>query len=392
MARASRPWAERFYPFRITLGEVFTLVGFGSCCGLESPRAAETEFPGGSTGHAFNRLRLMQNLSPSFRMWLPTTLLFLGLWSARSAETDQQGAGLPEAAFAGRWDLTIQDADHKELPSWLELVPDHGVWKASFVGRWGNARALSKVMIHGKRIEFISPKEEEGSTNDLEFSGKISDTSLTGGSLSGSAQGPNGVKWTWAGKRAPVLKPSANKGWGKPVTLFNGRDFAGWTFDNPAKASGWVVEKGCLVNKSAGSNIATDGTFQDFKLHIEVNCPRNANSGIYLRGRYEVQVEDDSILEPTSHHMGAVYGFLAPVPEQPRRPGTWQTFDITLVGRFVTVVQNGQTIIDNREIPGITGGAINSHEELPGPIYLQGDHGGIAFRNIVLIPGSDAHP
>jgi hypothetical protein len=84
--------------------------------------------------------------------------------------------------------------------------------------------------------------------------------------------------------------------------------------------------------------------------------------------------------------MSAVYGFLAPVPEQPRQPGIWQTFDITLLGRFVTVVQNAQTIIDNQEIPGITGGAIDSHEELPGPIYLQGDHGGIAYRNIVLTP------
>jgi hypothetical protein len=185
-----------------------------------------------------------------------------------------------------------------------------------------------------------------------------------------------------------VLKPPANLTWGAPITLFNGRDFGGWTFDNPAKASSWVVEEGCLVNKSAGSNIATERSFQDFKLHIEVNCPSNANSGVYLRGRYEVQIEDDSIQEPPSHHMGAIYGFLAPVPEQPRRSGVWQTFDITLVGRLVTVVQNGQTIINQQEIPGITGGAINSHEESPGPIYLQGDHGGIAYRKIVLTPAT----
>jgi hypothetical protein len=101
-----------------------------------------------------------------------------------------------------------------------------------------------------------------------------------------------------------------------------------------------------------------------------------------------VQVEDDSIQEPPSHHMGAVYGFLAPDPEQPRRPGVWQTFDITLFGRWVTVLQNGQTIIGNKEIPGITGGALDSHEELPGPIYLQGDHGGIAYRNIILTPAA----
>jgi hypothetical protein len=286
-----------------------------------------------------------------------------------------------QESMAGRWDLTIREADGKQLPSWLELVQRNGTSNASFVGRWGNARPLSKVTIQDDQIQFISPREEEGSKNDLVFDGKFAD-----GRLSGTAKGPNGAAWSWTGQHAPALPPPKEHKWSKPVSLFNGRDFSGWSFDNPAKASSWVVEGGSLVNKSAGSNIATEQRFQNFKLHIEVNCPTNANSGIYLRGRYEVQVEDDSIQEPPSHHMGAVYGFLAPVPEQPRRPGVWQSFDITLLGRFVTVVQNGHTVINNQEIPGITGGALDSHEELPGPIYLQGDHGGIAYRNMVLTP------
>jgi hypothetical protein len=286
--------------------------------------------------------------------------------------------------FAGRWDLTIKEADGKDMPSWLELKREGGNWTARFTGRWGNARSLPKVTVGGQRIEFVSPKEEEGSKNDLVFEGKLND-----GTLAGTAKGPNGANWTWSGRRAPSLQRRSNVNWARPITLFNGHDFSGWTFDNPAKASSWKVENSCLVNKSAGSNIATKDTFKDFKLHVEVNCPAKANSGIYLRGRYEVQVEDDSIEEPPSHHMGAIYGFLAPVPEQPRRPGVWQTFDITLVGRFVTVVQNGQTIINSQEIPGLTGGAIDSDESSPGPIYLQGDHGGIAYRNIVLTPASD---
>jgi hypothetical protein len=297
-----------------------------------------------------------------------------------SADEKSRGS---DGAFAGRWDLTITEPDNKQLPSWLEVTAGPGDWTARFVGRWGHARRLPKVVIKGDEIQFVSPREEEGSKNDLVFDGK-----LAGDKLSGKAEGPNGVSWTWTGKRAPALVPPAGLKWGEPITLFNGRDFTGWTFDRPSKAAGWVVEKGCMVNRSTGSNIATERKVQDFKLHIEVNCPSNANSGIYLRGRYEVQVEDDSIEEPPNHHMGAVYGFLAPTPEQPRRPGVWQTFDITLVGRFVTVVQNGQTIIDRQEIPGITGGAFDSHEELPGPIYLQGDHGGIAFRNLVLTPAT----
>jgi hypothetical protein len=310
--------------------------------------------------------------------WAPL-LLWCGLFVVQS---------IAEAAFTdgfvGRWDLTIRGVDQKPLPSWLELKRDAGTLRATFVGRWGNARPLPTVAVQGDQIRFVSPKQEEDSTNDLVFEGKLVAENLTG-----SADGPNGTAWSWTGKRAPALKRSANVKWGEPSKLFNGTNFSGWTFDNPAKSSSWVVDKGCLVNRSAGSNIATEGRFQDFKLHIEVNCPTKANSGIYLRGRYEVQVEDDSLQEPPSHHMGAVYGFLAPTPEQPRRPGVWQSFEITLVGRYVTVAQNGQTIIDNKEIPGITGGAVDSHEELPGPIYLQGDHGGIAYRNIVLTPAVD---
>jgi hypothetical protein len=298
-----------------------------------------------------------------------------------SAVASALAADKSEKAFVGRWDLTIKDANGKELPSWLEVSQEYENLRARFVGRWGHARFLPTVTVTGKAIHFVSPNDEEGSKTDLVFDGK-----LEGKTLTGTAQGPDGTPWTWTGKRAPALKPQIHVLWGEPITLFNGRDHLGWYFDNPEKASSWRVENGCLVNKEAGSNIATERKFTDFKLHIELNCPSNANSGIYLRGRYEVQVEDDSFDEPPSHRMGAIYGFLDPNPQQPRRADEWQTFDITLVGRYVTVVQNGQTIISNQEIPGITGGAFDSHEELPGPIYLQGDHGGIAYRNIVLTP------
>ncbi len=307
--------------------------------------------------------------------------VLLSLVLALVAAANPGDATASDDSLAGRWDLTISTPNTRPLPSWIELSFANGVWKANFVGRWGNARPLQKVTADGGLLRFVSPKEEEDSRNDLAFEGK-----LVAGILTGVAQGPDGVAWAWVGRRAPALKPPSQMEWGKPIQLFGGHNLEGWTFDNPSRASSWVVESGSLVNKGAGSNIATREHFQNFKLHVEVNCPTNANSGIYLRGRYEVQVEDDSLSEPPSHHMGAVYGFLAPVPEQPRRPGVWQTFDITLVGRYVTVVQNGQTIIQDKEIPGITGGALDSDEGSPGPIYLQGDHGGIAYRNIIITP------
>jgi hypothetical protein len=141
-----------------------------------------------------------------------------------------------------------------------------------------------------------------------------------------------------------------------------------------------------LRNTGRGSNLATEQRFNDFKLHIEFKCPPGCNSGIYLLGRYEVQIEDDEAKSPPTSWMGGVYGFLAPEVEMPRRPGEWQSFDIILRGRWVTIVQNGQTIVRGREIPGITGGALDSDEGQPGPIYLQGDHGGLEFRNIVITP------
>ena len=182
------------------------------------------------------------------------------------------------------------------------------------------------------------------------------------------------------------MKRTGTPKWGKPITLFDGKDFTGWRFSSPRHAN-WTVEDGTLVNNGHGAEIITTSKFEDLKLHLEFNCGENANSGVYLRGRYELQIETDSAEEPPSHHTGGIYGFLDPTPELPRQAGVWQTYEITLIGRTVTVVQNGQTVIDHKEIPGITGGALDSHEELPGPIYLQGsEKGRVAFRNIVTIP------
>jgi len=288
-------------------------------------------------------------------------------------------AGASDKAYLGPWDLTLKSPG-RDYPSWLELREENGRLSAEFVGRWGNARPLPKAELSNGRLTFVSPKEEEGSQADLVFEG-----TLTGNELSGMVNGPDGKTWQWTGQRAPALKRTHPPKWGKPVPLFNGKDLTGWHMSeaNPEKV--WKVENGELISPGNGPELINDSKFEDFKLHVEFNCGENSNSGVYLRGRYEVQIETDSIQEPTSHHMGGVYGFLAPTPELPRKPGIWQTYDITLVGRMVTVRQNGQTIINNQEIPGITGGALDSHEGLPGPIYLQGsEKGHVAFRSIVL--------
>jgi hypothetical protein len=282
--------------------------------------------------------------------------------------------------FLGRWDLTLKAPDH-DYPSWLELEEEGGQLKAQMVGRWGNARPLPKAVLSDGQLTFVSPKEEEDSKTDLVFQGK-----LTGKTLSGTVNGPDGKTWQWVGVKAPALLKTGAPAWGEPVRLFNGKDLTGWTMSGSGPQV-WSVHDGTIVTPGHGSELVSNAKFQDFKLHIEFNCGTDSNSGVYLRGRYEVQIETESQAEPPSHHTGGVYGFLAPSPELPRSPDVWQTFDITLIGRRVTVVQNGTTIIDNQEIPGITGGAVDSHEAAPGPIYLQGsEKGHVAFRNIVITP------
>ena len=280
----------------------------------------------------------------------------------------------------GRWDLTLKAPDG-EHPSWLEVQQQDGQLKARFTGRWGNARPLPKVDVSGNHITFVSPKEEEDSKTDLVFQGE-----LKGQSLAGTVNAPDGTTWQWTGMRAPALDKKGEPTWGSPIHLFNGKDLSGWRQSKPGPPD-WTVKDGTLVTPGNGPELINDQKFQDFKLHIEFNCGKDSNSGVYLRGRYETQVETESQGEPPSHHTGGIYGFLAPTPEQPRTPDTWQTFDITLIGRRVTVVLNGKTVIDNQEIPGLTGGALDSHEGQPGPIYLQGsEKGHVAYRNIVLTP------
>jgi hypothetical protein len=332
------------------------------------------------------------NLSSTSIMRLQTiffrTVVFFSILSASAfaqtaASTAKKSAGSDASVqpFLGRWDLTLK-APEREYPSWIEIQQENGDLKAQFVSRWGNARPLPEITITNGHLRFVSPKAEEERKDDMVFEG-----TMKGHTLSGTTTGQDGTPWTWTGQRAPSLKRAGAPKWGKPIQLFNGKDLTGWKPDKPNPASEWKVIDGNLVSPGHGPELINNSKFEDFKLHIEFNCGEKANSGVYLRGRYEVQIETNSEQEPPSHHTGGVYGFIAPSPELPRKAGEWQTFDITLVGRTVTVVQNGQNIIDHKEIPGITGGALDSHEGLPGPIYLQGSEDGhITFRNIVITP------
>jgi len=279
--------------------------------------------------------------------------------------------------FAGRWDLTIV-TPKDTYPSWMEFRARGGEPAVRVVGRVASVHPATDVKVDGNRLTFAT-KEWFAGDKDVTWEFNAED-----GKLTGTQKRPD-VEGKITGVHAPALNRKAPEAWSDPEPLFNGKDLTGWKPDNPSK-NHWKAINGELVNESAGANIRTDRTLDDFKLHIEYNCPDKGNSGVYLRGRYEIQVEyEPGGTEDKFHAMGSIYGFLAPMKDLPRKPGEWESYDVTLVGRRVTVVRNDVVTIDNQEIPGITGGAIDSREEAPGPLLIQGDHtGGMKYRNIQI--------
>jgi hypothetical protein len=306
--------------------------------------------------------------------------LFPGPSPCADAEAARPPAQTPASApIIGRWDLTVQ-GPKGAYPSWIEVtLSGTRTLVGRFVGGGGSARPISRVDFNNGSLHFAIPPQWEKDTSDL-----VVDAVLTGDVLDGTLVTPAGERQRFTGRRAPSLRRGTAPTWGEPASIFNGTDLTGWT--TFGGASQWTAEAGILKNAKSGANLMTTAKFTDFKLHVEVNCPKGSNSGIYLRGRYEVQVEDATDAEPRSVDMGAIYGFLVPNENASKGPGAWQTFDITLVGRRVSVVLNGKTIICDQTIPGITGGALDSDEEAPGPIYLQGDHGPVQYRNLLITP------
>ena len=279
----------------------------------------------------------------------------------------------------GRWDLTV-DLGNKLVPSWLEVkLSGMKTLVGYFVADGGSARPISKVNFNDGKISFSIPPQWDESDKDMVFEAVLKGDKLTGTIISSKGQ-----RQTLVGERAPLLKRTTAVTWGEPIKIFNGLNLDGWHASK--KKNQWVAENGIMKCPQSGANIITDQTFNDFKLHIEFRYPEGSNSGVYLRGRYEIQVEDNRGQEPLSTFFGGIYGFITPNEMAAKAPGEWQTYDVTLVGRRVTVVANGKKIITDQIIPGITGGALDSKEGEPGPIMLQGDHGPIEYRNIIITP------
>jgi hypothetical protein len=271
--------------------------------------------------------------------------------------------------FAGRWDLTMKTAS-ETYPDWVEITEDNA---ATVQLRTGS---------------ILPPKDVKAANGKLTItfrSGMEWQLSVSGDQMTGTEQRKGADYASISGVRAPALHRAEPKVWSSAEPLFDGKSLNGWEPDDAAK-SHWKAADGLLVNETHGANLRTTRKFEDFKLHIEFNCPDDGNSGLYLRGRYEIQIEyEPAGKNDPAHSIGSLYGRIAPSQVLPKKPGQWETYDVTLVGRTLTVVRDGVTVIDHQEVAGITGGALDSDEAAPGPFYLQGDHtGGLKFRNILI--------
>jgi hypothetical protein len=288
-------------------------------------------------------------------------------------------AQIPGHEAAGRWDLTIE-TPNGDQPSWLEIETSgsHAL-VGRFVGPAGSARPISEVNYSemDKTYSFTIPPQWMSYESDPHIEFK-----LEGDKLKGWTRGPEGNKLEWIGVLAPSLEREEDPEWGEPVALLD-EELSKWIIPEDNQ---FHMKDGVMVNEKSGGNLVTKQKYEDFKLHVEFRYPEGSNSGIYLRGRYEVQVIDSYGMEPESHLLGGIYGFIDPSVNAAKKAGEWQTYDIILSGRMVTVELNGTEVICNRPIPGITGGALDSDEGEPGPIMIQGDHGPVEYRNIRITP------
>ena len=310
-------------------------------------------------------------------LWMP--ILATALTSTVAAQDAKE--------FLGRWDMTVTPAAGTPYPQWMELTESGGKIEGKVQPRGGAWHAIAGAHVDSGKLIVNVGEAHPGQEIDWELVRSGTDK-LTGVEKDGDTAGTKLI-----GVKAPSLDRPMPTEWTRPRPIFDGRDLQGWVPVGNVENNKWVARDGELVNDNpevpgqrthGAANIKTSEKFQDFKLHIEVNCPEGGNSGIYLRGRYEVQVGTEGGKQP-SHEMGAIYSWYPPPAGAENNLGKWTSFDITFVGRHVTVMRDGKMYHDNVEIPGPTGGALDSNEAEPGPFYLQGDHHGvIAYRNITI--------
>ncbi len=275
---------------------------------------------------------------------------------------------------AGTWDVSIDIGD-RSMKRTLRLdQKGHQITGLYGGGQFPESKLSDVTLDHGRLTYSIEIETGGGQQLKINYDVKVQGDRLAGAVAIGGAD------------RKGEVKATRRREWGEPIVLFAGHDLSNWDFQRVGRENQWKVVDGAMVNEARGWNIFTKQKFKDYKLRIDVKVPPHGNSGLYLNGRYEIQVADSHGRGVNKGGMGAIYGRAVPTANPSKPADEWQTFEITFVDYWATVVLNGTMVVDNVLIEGITGGALDSHESKPGPIMLQGDHGHIEIRNVVLTP------
>ncbi len=285
-----------------------------------------------------------------------------------------------QGPFAGRWNLT-GTAEHADHVYWLEIREDRGRLSGMLLNRGGSPVEIQDVQVEKGELTF-RPIARPGRPGP-EFRARVQANGLVGSVVEA------GRTVNWIGVRPPAWA-AANANvphtFGNPVSLFNGTSLDNWRLQHKDRPSGWAVAGGVMSNQPSANNLISKDTFKDFRIDAEYKLEKGSNSGIYLRGRYELQVLDDYGQPTESHGHMSLYSWAAPRVNASRPAGEWQVMQATIVGNRLSVTLNGQKVHDNTTIQAITGGALDADESAPGPIMIQGDHGKVSFRKLVVTP------
>jgi hypothetical protein len=291
--------------------------------------------------------------------------------------------------FNGRWDISA--ASGAQIRAWWVELTGVGTPEASgkFVSAFGgDMNKITTIEVKGDELVFtIAPNTPAGKAPGP---GRVYHARLVAGKLEGTAETEGRpaslVKWT--GVRAPVIAEKDDGSWkeGRPIELFNGKDTSGWKALNPAMEMKWSVKDGIMRNAPPTTDIISEQKFWNFKLHVDFRIIEHSNSGIGLRGRYEIQILEDYGKPAGTHGAAALYSRVAPSVNASKPAGEWQSYDIRLVGRQLTVVHNGTKVLDKVEVEGLTAIANNADEGEPGPFIIQGDHSYVEIKSFVVTP------
>jgi len=301
------------------------------------------------------------------------------------------GANIDDQDFNGRWDITVGAAP-SSLPGaqrgwWLEVS---GAGTDNVRGKFMGAPVgllddIPKLSVSDGALRFALEakfRKDHGAEKGLYWA-RVEEGKLRG---TFEIEGDPSTYLEWTGTRAPALADDGTWKRGDPVALFDGRDLSGWQAVPPAHLTGWTVREGVLTALPGAPDLMSEKKFFNFVLDAEYRIDPHSNTGIALRGRYEVQIADDADHLASVRTTGAILGRIAPTLNAEKPPGEWQMMAVRIVGREITVILNGIRVVNRQSIEGPTAIALDTNEGDPGPILLQGNRATVEFRRIVVYP------